>query len=165
MIRFMRLFRDSRAVAAVEFALACPIMVIFFGGAADLGFAEYAKSCVANSVTAGAEYATVTGSGVTNAAIQSLVTGQSGLSGITATVTGPACYCMGGTTLSQTSSSPCSSANGNCGTACTAGGNSGINGTYVQITATYTYNGVYPLLSALISHTITQSATAPVQCS
>lgn len=169
MTRVMRLFRDIRAVAAVEFALTCPIMLLFFGGAVDFGLAEYAKSCVANAVTAGAEYVAVTGTSVTNANIRTLVTNESGLSGITVTVTGPACYCAGGTALSNppTSPIPCSSSSSppNCGTPCSVNGVSGINGTYVQITASYTYNAMLPTYSMLTSAAISQSATAPLQCS
>lgn len=58
MIRqFRTLFRDSRCVAAVEFALISPTLIMAFAGTVDLGNAIYTRSKLEQALSVGANYA------------------------------------------------------------------------------------------------------------
>jgi Flp pilus assembly protein TadG len=169
-LRLAGCLRDRRGIAAVEFALVFPVMMLFLGGVVDFGLAYYGQSCLANAVAAGAEYAVVTGTGVSNTSIQSMVqavgglTGAGGASQVVATVTGPACYCVAGTTMTSASSSPCnappSTTSPVAGSSCTG---SGTYGTYVIINATYTFHGILSNYSKLATAQIKDSATVQLQ--
>ena len=152
---------SNRAVAAVEFAIACPVMLAFLAGVYDFGRVYYGKSCLANAVASGAEYAMVTGKTVSATTIQSVVQNVGGLKSgstslVSATITGPACYCVAGTSMTSTSTSPCSSP----GISCTG---SGTLGTYVIISATYTFTGLWSTYSGLGTKTINSTATVQLQ--
>lgn len=160
MKRLLRaLRRGDRGVAAIEMALAAPIMLAFLGGVVDLGLMAYDDSRIAAGVGAGAEYALLnTSSVMSNGAtaqsttIPNLVKSASGLSSMTVTVTGlspAACYCVSGT--------PPAAASATCGSNCTDGSPAG---TYVFITASYTYT---PMLLSLAHHTISQTATVQIK--
>ena len=75
----------SRGIAAVEFAITCPLLLIMVGGVSDLGIAVWSRSCLANAVAQGVEYALVHTQGggtVTRNQIIAVVQGMSSLSGI-----------------------------------------------------------------------------------
>jgi hypothetical protein len=140
-----------RATAAVEFAMATPLLVITLGGAADFGLAQFYRATLANAVAAGCEYAYLTGTGVTSANIKTVITDSmpAGASTyLTLSVTGPSGYCVMG-------SPPTMSAATVPGT-CTDGS---AAGTYVLITATYTNHGIMNGFMALSSTSTTESAT------
>lgn len=149
MNRLARLWRHTkRGSAALEFAIACPVMLGFFGGVVDYGLAIWDKSMLANAVAQGAYYAYVTGTTVTGTSVQSLVQQGSGLSNVTAHVTGPACYCITGSPLALAAAT----CNSTCADTTTAG-------YYVAITASYTYQSILPLYSKLNNPTLTEQAT------
>jgi Flp pilus assembly protein TadG len=144
----------NRATAALEFALATPMLVVILGGAADLGLAQYYRTNLANAVAAGAEYAYLTGTTVTSTNIQSVVTNTMFLAAgdsanLSVSVTGPRGYCVTGTGPTMTSAS--------AGSVC--GGDGSIAGTYVIISATYTHSGLMNGFMSLSSEAITESAT------
>jgi Flp pilus assembly protein TadG len=139
--------RSRRGNAAIEFAIACPVMLVFFGGAVDFGLATWDKSILANAVAQSAYYAFSTGISVTSTNVQTLVQNSAGLSSVTANVTGPACYCITGSPLAL-SAATC---NSTCGDTTTAG-------YYVKIVATYTYQSVLPVYSHLNNPTLTETA-------
>lgn len=142
-----------RGSAAIEFAIACPVMLVFFGGLVDFGLALWDKSMLANAVSQGAYYAYVIGYSVTNANVQTLVQNSSGLNNVTATVTGPACsgstcscYCITGTPLALVAAT--------CNTACS---DTTTSGYFVKIVANYTYSSILPAYSHLNNPTLTES--------
>jgi Flp pilus assembly protein TadG len=143
-----RLAAGRRGSAAIEFAIACPVMLTMFGGLVDFGLAYWDKGMLANAVAQGAYYAYLTGPSVSGATIQTMVQKASKLSGVSATVTGPACYCISGSPLALAAAS----CNSTCGDTTTAG-------SFVQISATYTYSSILPLYSKLNNPTLTETTT------
>jgi Flp pilus assembly protein TadG len=142
-----------RATAALEFALATPLLIIMLGGAADYGLAQFYKTNLANAVAAGAQYAFLVGTGVTSANIQSVITNAmylpNGASGnLSIIITGPRGYCV-------TGSAPTMSA-ATAGSTCSDGSTAG---TYVIISATYTNTGLMGGFWAVLSQPINESAT------
>jgi Flp pilus assembly protein TadG len=160
--RFLR--RRGRAVAAVEFAIAAPVMLAFLGGVVDFGLAYYDQSRVGAGVGAGAEYAllnysTVLASPATaqSTTIPNLVKSASGLTGMTVTVTGlsPAvCYCV------SSGPPPSVTAQSSCSATCSNGAPAGY---YVFITGSYTYHAMLPGYSHLANPTITETATVQIK--
>jgi Flp pilus assembly protein TadG len=149
------LLRDRRGVAAVEFALVCSLLLIMLGGITDFGLALRDKSRLANAVAQGVQYAYLHASSVTTGQIQSVVQGSSSLSGVTATVTGPACYCITGTTPTLSSAACAPTPTCADGTA---------PGTYVVISATYPFSAILPGFSRMAgTTTITEAATVRIQ--
>lgn len=164
--------RRRRGVAALEFAVASPLLIMMLGGAADLGLAQYSRAMLANGVAAGAEYAYLIGSGaspanvgttVTQANITSVVQNASGLPNATSSVTvtfssispgvpGPGWYCLTGTGPTVTPSSQ--------GTTCTDGSAAGY---YVSLKASYTVNGLMNGFMAALTQTVSEQATVKVQ--
>jgi Flp pilus assembly protein TadG len=144
----------SRATAALEFALATPLLVVILGGAADYGLAQFYRTSLANAVAAGCEYAYLTGTGVTAANIQTVVTNTmflpaGGAANLTVTVTGPKGYCVTGsgpTMSAATVPSTCSDGS--------------AAGTYVLVTATYTNTGLMHGFMGAASEAMTEAATA-----
>jgi len=162
MRRLVARFRKARsAVAAVEFAIAMPVFLMFIGGTLDFGFANYGRSALANAVAAGAHYAYLTvqsGGTVTASSLQTLIQTVSGLSNVTVTVTGPACYCVTGTGPTMASSTQCGTTPpGLCSD------NTTPAGTYVIINATYAYQAMMPAYSHLAGATMTESATVQLK--
>jgi Flp pilus assembly protein TadG len=157
MPRVFTLRRQTRAVVAVEFALAAPILLLFLGGAVDFGLASYGKASLADAVSAGAQYAVIKAGGVTAADVKQLVEktanlkASDGASLVTATVTGPTCYCV-------STASPPVMTTATCGSICAS--DSQPAGQYVLITATYTYQALLPQLSQFTSASIVEKATA-----
>jgi Flp pilus assembly protein TadG len=157
LLRWCRL--AARAVAAVEFAIALPLLVLFMGGVTDFGIIYYRQSGLSTAVAAGAEYASLTDQRsppVTEANIQTVMTAAAAQSlgsniTVTSTASNPAtCYCITGTSPSSTLTSA------TCGTTCTSGGTAGK---YVQLTLSTNYAPIFPLLS-MVSGTQTLSKTA-----
>lgn len=140
-----------RATAALEFALATPLLVITLGGAADFGLAQFYRAALASAVAAGCEYAYLTGTGVSATNIKAVITDSmpAGASAnLTLSVTGPSGYCVMGTP-------PTMSAATVPGT-CTDGS---AAGTYVLITAKYTNQGLMNGFMQLPSTSMTEAAT------
>jgi len=144
---------SNRATAALEFAVATPLLVIMLGGAADYGLAQFYRTNLANAVAAGAEYAYLTGTGVTSANIQTVITNTMYLptgasTNLSFSVTGPKGYCV-------TGSGPTMSA-ATAGSTCSDGSTAG---TYVIISATYTNTGIMNGFGGALSQPMTESAT------
>ena len=146
--------RDRRGVAALEFALVCPVLLTFFGGVVDLGLAVWSKSCLANAVAQGAQYAyrtQQTGTNVTQTQIRNFVLHVSTLPSANISVsdtTVPGYYCM------STATSPPTLATSTSGANCSDGTKSGL---YVKVSATYTYPALMPAYSYMAGRTITES--------
>jgi Flp pilus assembly protein TadG len=154
---------SRRATAALEFAVATPMLVVMLGGAADYGLAQFDRAMLANAVSAGANYAILVGTSVTTANITSVVQNVSTLPNAATTVTvtytsispgvpSPGWYCVWGTAPTVTSSTS--------GGTCTDGSSAGY---YISLKATYSFNGLMSGFMSASSNTITEQATVKVQ--
>jgi len=153
----MRKFRKRlacarRASAAVEFAIACLTVLLLFCGLADYGLALWDKSMLANAASQGSYYAFLTGTNVSGATVQTMVQKASKLSGVRATVTGPACYCISG--------SPPALSAATCGNTCADGTTAGY---FLKIVATYPYPSILAAYSKLNNTTLTEQTTVRLQ--
>jgi len=146
--------RQRRAVAAVEFAIIAPALLLMLGGLVDTGMLEWSRMQLASAVSTGVRYAMLAGPTVTSAAVTTAVTGATTLTPITPTVTGPVCYCsLHSGTNTTLLPLPCT------GT-CTSGSSFGK---YVVVTVSYTYPPILPLLSTIASTSRSASATVRLQ--
>jgi Flp pilus assembly protein TadG len=153
----------GRGVAAIEFAIAFPILLLFLGGVTDFGIVYYRQSCLSAAVAAGAQYANLTDQTsppVTAANIQTVMQNAAAQSmpsvTVTATATNPAlCYCITGSSPNSTLTATI------CGASCASGGTAGK---YVQLTLTHNYTPLLPSLSKLVgTQTLSKSAWVPLQ--
>jgi Flp pilus assembly protein TadG len=155
---------DRRGLAAFEFALVAPILLIIVGGITDFGLIMVGRSRLANGVAQGTQLALLTGVGVTASAITTNVQGGANRAGlaetVTVTVTGPACYCPTGFPVTLGSKSALSADN-ICTGSCP--GSASGPGAFVTIAAEYTYQPLMPLYSLLSSPTVAQTTTVRLQ--
>ncbi len=150
-----RAFREARqAVAAIEFAIAAPVLLLMLSGALDFGFRQWTRSCLANAVAQGAYQAFLTGPAVTAASIRTMVQADSSLSGVAVKrIAAPASYC-------PTGSPAALGAVVAAGSTCPDGTAAGV---YLTITATYTPVTFLPFYSGLGGRVLTESATVRLQ--
>jgi Flp pilus assembly protein TadG len=131
-ILIKHLLRDRSGVAAIEFALAAPILVAALVGIADVGMGIYKQMQLINAVQAGARYAMT--NGWNSVQIQNTITNATDLAAISAT---PApthsCGCPSGATI----------ATATCGSTCASGAPAG---TYVTVNAQFAYTPVIPFV-------------------
>ena len=136
-------------VAAIEFAIIAPVLVLAVLCTVDLGLAIYRKMQVENAARAGAEYALLNGFSTT--VISSAVMQATGLSGINAS---PAptqfCGCASNSGISTI----------DCSSTC-AGGIA--PGTYVSVSAQATYTTIVPYPVIANSFTFTAQSTMRLQ--
>jgi Flp pilus assembly protein TadG len=140
---------DRRGVAAIEFAIMAPALVMMTVCTVDLGMGIYSNMQVQNAAQAGAQYAMVHGfdaSLISNAV--SSATGQSGISASPA----PVRYCGCATSAGVT--------NVTCGSTCPAGA---VYGTYVQVSTQGTYTTILPYPMIANSFNLTAQAAVRVQ--
>ncbi|MFL5239981.1 MAG: TadE/TadG family type IV pilus assembly protein [Rhizomicrobium sp.] len=141
--------KDRRGIAAVEFAILVPVLILMAVCTTDLGLAVYANMRVADSAEAGSGYAML--HGFDSTAIASAVTSAGNLSGLAAT---PAptqfCGCPGSSGITSAI----------CGSTC-SGGNSA--GTYVRASATVVYHTLmtYPIIPS--QYTFASNSTVRIK--
>lgn len=131
-----RTARDQGGAIAVEFGIVAPMLAVIIVPLVDLGMGAYRQMQVEAAAQAGAEYAAVHGWDSTG--IQNVVTGATGLSGISASpAPSQSCGCASGTTLS----------NATCGSTCADGSTAG---SYVTVNAQVQYTTLftYPALGS-----------------
>ena len=134
-MRMLRLGRQG--IAASEFALVAPVLLLLFVTMYDIGNAMWRTTRLELAARAGAQYAFA--KPLDNAGITSTVMTQlSGWSGVTVGSTAMVCKCDDGT-----------AANCTTGT-CTAGGVTQAPIGYVSITVTQPYTFISPISSALL---------------
>ncbi len=152
MTRGTRLRLGRRGVAAVEFALVVPLVLMLFGGATDIGLAVWTRGILANAVSAGAYYAFLTGPSVAPSAITTLVENASPLSGVSASATEPDTYCASGSpaTLTLTPQS------GTCSDGTKPG-------TYTMISASYSMIPMLPAFTGLGTTKLHEAVTVRLQ--
>jgi Flp pilus assembly protein TadG len=158
-----RRFAGKRATAALEFAMASPLLMVMLGGAADLGLAQYDRVRLANAVGAGAEYAYLKGVTVTTASITSIVQLASNLpsatnnvavvyTGVSPGVPSPGWYCLTGSGPTVTSSMS--------GGTCNDGSAAGY---YISLKASYVTTGLMHGFMSAASQTMSEQATVKLQ--
>ena len=84
---------SRRGSVSVEFALASPILLILLGTMVDFGMLLRVQAAVASGLLNATQYAAVQGPSVTAANLKSVTQLAAPLTGMTASVAGPACYC------------------------------------------------------------------------
>ena len=146
----LRAIRDDRCgVAAIEFAVMAPALVMMTICTVDLGMGIYRNMQVQNAAQAGAQYAMMHVFDPNQ--IASVVSSATGLSGISAS---PApvqyCGCATGAGVS----------NIGCGSTCPAGA---IYGNYVQVSTQGTYTTLLPYPMIASSFTLTAQSNVRVQ--
>jgi len=180
------LLRDTRGIAAVEFALFTPVFALLLAGIVDLGGALYTKFKLDSAVTAGANYAQI------NAANVSSTNGQTLAANIATIVEtsqgsgwaddgvvvndGPTANVSSGTPsnggtaanadLCYCPTSPSGTfawgASTTCGAPC-PGVNTGYAGKFVTITATRQYTPIFSSYGIVQNDAISTSAAVQVQ--
>jgi Flp pilus assembly protein TadG len=148
-----RFLHARRAVASIEFALICPMLLMCVGGLADFGIALADRSRLASAVAQAAQYAYLNPSTVTVSAIQTLVAAGASLPGMTVSVTAPAYSCV-------TASAPPVLAAATSTSTCLDGTSAGY---YVGISASYVYPALMPAYSQMANTTLTEAVTARIQ--
>ncbi len=124
------LFAVPRGGPLLEFALIAPLLVLFLVAVGDLGFAAYDLMQLQAAAEAGAQYAARNTWNA--AAIETAVTGATGIAGVTATpAPSQLCGCPDGGSLSLTS----------CGNTCPSGSPAGL---YASVSARLQYRTVLP---------------------
>ena len=142
-------FLDSRqGTAAVEFAVAVPIMAVIFVPLIDIGMAVYQQMQVQDAAQAGAQYAMA--HGWNSSAIQSAVTGATGLTVSATPAPSKTCGCPDDSGISPAA----------CTAACP---NGSAPGTYVTVGAQATYTTLLPYPAMGSTVTLSAQATARIQ--
>jgi Flp pilus assembly protein TadG len=187
MTKLMRLLRDNRGFAAVEFALFTPVFGLLLAGTVDLGGALYTKFKLDSAVSAGANYAMVNAANAGSAggqamanSISTIVETSEGTGWADNTVVvnnGPSTAVSGGGTPSTSGTASnadacyCPTGTGSnfafgnsttCGNACT-GTNTGFAGKYVTISATRAYSPIFSSYGIVANNTITVTTAVQVQ--
>lgn len=161
---------DRRGIAALEFALIVPVLLLMLGGVADFGLLMVGKGQLANGLAQGVQYALLTGPSVVGtgsgtATVQSVVKSAAALSGVkpavTVTVTGPACYCVSSTYPATLTSAPNPLSANACAGTCPSP--AAAPGAFVIINASYAYQPLMPLYSKLANTTVSETVTVRVQ--
>jgi Flp pilus assembly protein TadG len=156
---------DERGIAAVEFALVAPVLLMILGGIADFGLLMVGKSQLSDAVGQGIQYALASGPSVAGATVRNLIQAAAPLAGlvptVTATVTGPACYCTSGTPVALVTPSTALTGSYTCTGTCAGSGVA--PGAYIIVTATYSYQPIMPFYSNLSTTTVSETATARLQ--
>lgn len=144
----IRRSRPDAGVAAVEFAIAVPFVLVLLGGVVDSGRLLRSQNRLAGAVAAAARYASLAGPSVDTTTLSTIVIGSSGLAGITTSISAPACFCPTGT--------PATLANATCGATCVSGG---AAASYVTITGRFTYTPVTPHYGQIVAKTMAETRT------
>jgi Flp pilus assembly protein TadG len=121
---------DTSGVAAIEFGIVVPILVLMVVAVVDIGMGFYRKMQVEDAAQAGAQWAVKNGFDAN--AITSAVTSATSAPSISVSPTPVQfCGCATGSTISTTT----------CGTTCSGGVQAG---TYTTVSAQMTYNTILP---------------------
>jgi Flp pilus assembly protein TadG len=142
------LARANRGNAAIEFALATPILIGLLVPVADLGMAFAQQLQVQQAAQAGAQYALL--HGYSSSAISNAVTAGTTLAGVSASPSpSQSCGCPTGTTITTAT----------CSSACSNGETAG---SYVVVNAQVSYTPALPYSVLGSSTTLTAQATVRV---
>jgi Flp pilus assembly protein TadG len=140
---------DRCGVAAIEFAVMAPALVMMTICTVDLGMGIYSNMQVQNAAQAGAQYAMA--HGFDTNLISSAVSNATGQSGISASPP-PVQYCGCATAAGVTNIA--------CGSTCPAGA---VYGSYVRVSTQGTYKTILPYPMIANSFTLTAQSNVRVQ--
>ena len=140
---------DMRGVAAIEFAIMAPTLVMMAICTIDLGMGIYCNMQVQNASQAGAQYAMAHGFDAN--LISGVISNATGRSGISASPP-PILYC-GCATSSAVS-------NIACGSTCPAGA---VYGNYVRVSTVATYTTILPYPMIANNFTLTAQSNVRIQ--
>jgi Flp pilus assembly protein TadG len=136
------------------------VLLLILGGIADFGLIMVGRSRLANGVAQAAQFALLSGAGVSATSITTTVQNGASRAGltqaVTVTVTGPACYCVTGTPARLGTKSTLSASH-TCTATCPASATG--PGTFVTIAAKYAFQPLMPLSALLSSPTVGQTTT------
>ncbi|MGI4978617.1 MAG: TadE/TadG family type IV pilus assembly protein [Janthinobacterium lividum] len=144
-------WRARDGVAAVEFALIAPLLILLLGGAVSLGEALRVRIAVGNAARAGAAWAQLNGFDANG--IAAAARAATALTGVAVTATASAASCTSPASLLL---APAGGA-----TLCPATG--APPGTYVSVATSVPYTSVIPLPGLPTTTTITGAAVARVR--
>ncbi len=156
----------SRGTAALEFALVVPLMAFTFMLLTDAVLAYHAKMQVSVAVDAGVQYALLNGqsiSGSPTAFDQNLRTFVAATANVPAAsvqvaynnnLSATQCYCV--SSSAATFSGPYA-----CGSSC--GASSATAGKFVSISATYSYQPLFPMTKFLVAGNLTETSLVRLQ--
>ena len=147
-----RLARCRRGVATIEFAISIPLVLVLMGWIYDVSNLLVARVQLSNAVNNAASYALLAGTTVAGATLTGIVQKAGYLTGATATVAGPACYCV--------TYNPTALASSTCGATCSNGVTAG---TYVTVTGNYTYVPLLPGLSSMTNTALSEVVSVKLQ--
>lgn len=148
---FSSTLRDRRGVVAIEFAFVAPILVLLLGAIADYALLTWSRAELASDVAQGGQFAYDKGRTVTAAQVAQIVQTAGSLSGVTANVSGPACYCVSaGPALTI---SPCT-------TVCPDGT---AQNYYISISANYNFSSMIPIQFMSTSRQLIDTSTVRLQ--
>ena len=155
---------DRRGLAAIEFALVAPMLLLMLGGVIDFGLVTVGKSQLGNGIAQGVHYALLLGPSVTGTNVSAIVKAGVGRAGVTeavtVTVTGPACYCLQGQPVVLVTPSTTMSASRTCVGSCPP--NAATPSAYLVITASYVYQPLMPFYSQISTRLISKTVTVRV---
>jgi Flp pilus assembly protein TadG len=151
----------NAGVAAVEFALLSPFLVLLMVGIGDFSFAYRGQTELASALAAGARYAftqgqTESGSTLTTD-VTNFVTKISAvpLSSVTTSYNNndpTNCYCVSGSPATFTAAA--------CGSNCSTAAGGATAGQYVSISGSFSYTALFPLDQVFFGNPYTQAVTA-----
>jgi Flp pilus assembly protein TadG len=157
--------KDRQGVAAIEFAIVAPVLLMMLAGITDFGLIRTGKSQMANGVAQGIEYALLQGPSVTAANVISMIQAGAIRAGLTNTVTvvvtGPACYCVTGFPAALVTPSVALSGSFTCTNTCTAPAVAAAP--FMIVTASYVYQPLLPFYSKLATPTVSETITVRLQ--
>jgi Flp pilus assembly protein TadG len=143
------LLRSTAGAAAVEFAVAAPVLVAALFPMIDLGVGLHMQMQVQQAADAGAQYALINGFNASS--IQSAVTGSTSLSSLAATPAPTKTYlCQDGTTLTSSTA----------GATCANGAKAG---TYITVSAQASYTPIFTGMALGSSYTMTAQAVVRME--
>lgn len=156
---------NQRGVAAVEFAIIAPVLLMLLGGVTDFGLVMFGKSQLANGLAQAVQYALLQGAGVSAASVKTMAQNGAILAGlvpgVTVTVTGPACYCVAGKPAALVTPSTPLSASHTCTGICPAP--EVAPGAFVTIAASFVYVPLMPFYSKMAATTVSETVTVRLQ--
>ncbi len=151
--RAARRSAGQRGAAAVELALAFPVVLILLGNIVDFGLVLRHHAQLAAGVANAGLYASKAGAGVSADALRGVATASSGLSGATATVSAAACYCPAGTPRTLGAAMACTAT-------CSDGA---VASKYLTISGSYAYSPLFPAVSGPGLRVLSYVATVMVR--